>query len=79
MELRAFIDYLEKKLHLSFVEENKDGNLCFRNNSAELRDEFKEVFDAKDVQAYCNAFSSNKEMPWPATAADFWKAVRLGK
>lgn len=46
---------IAKKLGLTFVVENKNGNVCFANNKDELRDEFKQIFELIDILDYIYA------------------------
>lgn len=64
------------KLGLTYIDENKEGNLCFVNNNSELRDEFKQNFTRQDVLHYINATKQvDGEIKLPATAEEFWEKV----
>lgn len=84
---------LEEELRLTFVAENRvEGNVCMAN-SPEIRDEYKDVFDNKDLLDYIFAvlhstryrakyrgsFSTDYfQIPCPDDQKVFWKLVGLG-
>lgn len=84
---------IEKSLGLSFVPEKDRGNLCFANNTSELRDDYKQTFAPIDILDYIYAVLHSpsyrekyKEflkidfprVPYPKDAATFWQLVKLG-
>ena len=89
-----FISGLETKLDLDFVPEKVTGNLCFANNSDEIRDDFKQVFTSADLSDYLYAVlhsqlyqKRNEEssklhspnFPYPKDTETFWKLTGLGE
>src|SRR5690606_10471304 len=84
---------IEKSLGLSFVPEKDRGNLCFANNTSELRDDYKQTFAPIDILDYIYAVLHSpsyrekyKEflkidfprVPYPTDKDTFWKLVALG-
>lgn len=84
---------IAEKLGIPFVAEKQNGNLCFSENNAELRDEFKTAFSPIDILDYIYAVLHSptyrekyKEflkidfprVPYPKDPATFWKLVALG-
>lgn len=84
---------IEKSLGLSFVPEKDRGNLCFANNTSELRDDYKQTFAPIDILDYIYAVLHSpsyrekyKEflkidfprVPYPKDKDTFWKLVALG-
>ena len=63
-------------LGLLFEKESGPGNLCFANENAELRNEFKRVFTPQDLQYYLRA---NPDGELPEDTDQFWRAVDRGK
>lgn len=81
-------------LGLTYIPENKNGNLCFATNNDELQDAFKQVFTASDLLDYIYAvlhsptyIKQYKELqkedfikiPYPEDTDTFWQFVELGK
>ncbi len=78
----SFIRQLEKRLAATFLKDPEEGNLCFANNNAEIRDDFKQVFTLRDVGDYFASLDDNTVLnppPLPKTAAEFWAKVQKGK
>ncbi|MFA5619063.1 MAG: hypothetical protein WDA08_02010 [Weeksellaceae bacterium] len=75
---KVLIQSIEEKTGLKFRESESDGNLCFRNNNMDLRDDFKEVFYASDLRFYMLSFSGH-EISLPENNLDFWEKVKIGK
>ncbi len=84
---------IEQSLELSFVPERENGNLCFAQNNDELQDDYKQVFAPIDLLDYIYAVLHSpsyrekyKEflkidfprVPYPKSAAVFWRLVKLG-
>ena len=78
---------------LEFVAEKETGNVCFANNNAELRDDFKQTFAPIDVLDYIYAVLHSPDyrekykeflkidfprVPYPKDATVFWQLVALG-
>ncbi|MFA7617393.1 MAG: hypothetical protein WBF83_07485 [Moheibacter sp.] len=72
------IEQIEQRTGLKFQPEIEDGNLCYRNNNEDLRDDFKEVFSTEDFKAYLRFFNGN-EIQIPIDNLDFWKKVKSAK
>lgn len=72
------ISQIESKTGMKFMPDNPDLNLCFRNNIADLRDEFKEAFTENDLQLYLKYFGEN-QYTLPADSLDFWRIVKLAQ
>ena len=87
------VQQIAEKLGIPFVAEKQNGNLCFSENNAELRDEFKTAFSPIDLLDYIYAVLHSptyrekyKEflkidfprVPYPKDPATFWKLVALG-
>jgi hypothetical protein len=87
------VQQIAEKLGIPFVSEKQNGNLCFSENNAELRDEFKTAFSPIDLLDYIYAVLHSptyrekyKEflkidfprVPYPKDPATFWKLVTLG-
>lgn len=72
------IEQIEQRTGLKFQAEIEDGNLCYRNNNEDLRDDFKEVFSNEDLKAYIRFFNG-KEIQLPTNNLDFWKKVKAAK
>ena len=85
------IEKIEEQLKLTYLSE-KDVNsqVCMANNP-EVRDDFKDIFDLKDLINYCYAELyapkylgkdlSNVpffQIPYPKDTFQFWKLVNLG-
>lgn len=75
----VLIQQIENATGLQFIPEALEGNLCYRNNNSDLRDEFKESFDLKDLNSFLNAFSSVSDIDIPKTSEEFWATVNKGK
>lgn len=76
-----YILQLEQVLGARYVKDNEEGNLCFANNNAELRDDFKQVFTLKDITNYL--WGQKKEavglpLPLPKNATEFWEKADQG-
>lgn len=86
------IKTIETRLQLTFLlDKAADSYVCMAN-SPEVRDDFKDVFDYKDLIDYIlgiaitdfkvkvdpNSKTEFLKIPYPKTAADFWQSVRLG-
>ena len=84
---------LEVILHMQFVAEKTEGNVCFANNNDELQNEYKEVFAPIDILDYIYAVLHSpsyrdkyKEflkidfprVPYPKDKEIFWQLVKLG-
>lgn len=63
-------------LGLLFEKEPGPNNLCFANENAELRNEFKRVFTPQDLHYYILA---NPAGQLPEDTDEFWKGVEKGK
>lgn len=73
--IKDFIQQLEKKLQLNFIQE-EEGNVCMANRNSELRDEFKVSFTKADVLNYIKAVkTSDGTIPLPENEEAFWKIV----
>ncbi|MBW7871201.1 MAG: hypothetical protein H3C39_09085 [Flavobacteriia bacterium] len=72
------IKQIEQRTGLKFQQEIEEGNLCYRNNNEDLRDDFKEVFSTEDLKAYIRYFNG-KEIQLPTDNLDFWKKVKAAK
>ncbi|WP_194768085.1 type ISP restriction/modification enzyme [Tamlana sp. I1] len=83
-----------KNLDLTFVLENETGNLCYSNNTAELQDNYKQIFTATDLLNYIYAILYSPEyktqktkllktdapkFPYPKSANTFWEFVKIEK
>lgn len=77
MNFDDLIQRIEQKTGLKLQEENSGGNLCFRYNNQNLRNEFKEVFTIEDLNFYIRYFDRN-EVQLPIDNIDFWNKVELG-
>lgn len=72
----GLISSLEQKLGLIYISEAEEGNVCFANNNAELRDEFKRVFTRRDVLSYIKAMKEeNGNIPLPESEKEFWDII----
>lgn len=91
---QKFISEFENRIGLEFISEEVIGNLCFANNSDEIRDDFRQVFTPIDLFDYIYAVQHSSgyrkkhpdfqkinlaEIPYPKYTETFWKLVRLGK
>lgn len=72
------IKQIAQKTGLRFQPEVKSGNLCFRENNQNLRDDFKEVFSTADLELYIQFFNG-EEVELPVDNLDFWKKISLAK
>lgn len=72
------IEQIERRTGLKFQQEIEEGNLCYRNNNEDLRDDFKEVFSTEDLKSYIRFFNGN-EIQLPTNNLDFWKKVKAAK
>jgi len=87
------VHQIAEKLGIPFVAEKQNGDLCFSENNAELRDEFKTAFSPIDILDYIYAVLHSptyrekyKEflkidfprVTYPKDPATFWKLVALG-
>lgn len=72
------IEQIEQATGLKFQQEIEEGNLCYRNNNEDLRDDFKEVFSIEDLNAYIRFFNGN-EIQIPTDNLDFWKKAKAAK
>lgn len=72
------IEQIEQRTSLQFQSEIEEGNLCYRDNNEDLRDDFKEVFSTADLKAYIRFFNGN-EIQLPTDNLDFWKKVKAAK
>ena len=94
------VNEIAKGLDLIFVHQNTStssatggGNLCFINNSDELRDEFKQTFSPIDLLNYIYAVLHSPSyqekyqeflkldfprVPYPENTGAFWQLVNLG-
>ncbi|WP_367914855.1 hypothetical protein [Leadbetterella sp. DM7] len=70
------IRHLEQKLGLLYEEEPGPNNLCFANENADLRNEFKRIFTPEDLRYYSLASPS---VPLPLSTDEFWERVATGK
>lgn len=73
---QPLIRHLEQKLGLLFQEEHGPNNLCFANENADLRSEFKRIFTPQDLRYYARASSND---PLPRNTDEFWERVEKGK
>ena len=82
---KSFIDYCSQVLGLSFIQEEKTGNICFAGNNSDMRDDFKQLFTAEDLINYLNAYlhsdfyRSQNLIHYPKSERTFWSIVALGK
>ena len=75
---KSFIQQLEQKLGLTYIEEEQ-GNVCMANNNSELRDDFKQSFTMADVLNYIKAAGSEgKDVRLPENAEEFWNIIAHG-
>lgn len=74
--LEVFIQQIEQKLGLTFIEK-EDGNVCMANNNSELRDEFKQSFTLADVQSYIRVagIKEGETIPLPKDATFFFNST----
>jgi predicted helicase len=87
------VSEFEETLHMQFVAEKTEGNVCFANNNDELQNEYKEVFAPIDILDYIYAVLHSpsyrdkyKEflkidfprVPYPKNKETFWKLAKLG-
>ena len=75
---KELIHQIEKKLDLTFLENETEGNLCFVENNADLRCEFKSGFTFSEFQFFLYSFSENA-VEIPKNVEEFWKRVEWGK
>ncbi len=75
-EEQKIINDLESSTGLRFVENPVDGNLCFKDNNQDLRDEFKEIFNLNDFRDY-QKFFENRELIMPKDNLEFWSVINL--
>lgn len=90
---RKAIKRIETDLKLTFLTEKDENSLVCMANSPEVRDDFKDVFDLKDLKDYIyavlqasNISSRPKDLsevktcavPYPKTTGQFWKLVSFG-
>lgn len=68
---------IQKNTGLLFIREDSDGNLCYAHNNSELRDDFKQSFNAQDLEKYIRYFGEASVQP-PKDATEFWLRVRRG-
>ncbi|MEO5788663.1 MAG: type ISP restriction/modification enzyme [Gelidibacter sp.] len=87
------IKKIEEKLKLTFLsEKDAENHVCMANNP-EVRDEFKDIFDIKDLldfsyavlhsPSYLEKYKEVSKMdcfqiPYPNDSYHFWKLVNLG-
>lgn len=87
------VNQFARNLGLLFVTETTTGNVCYAEENAEMRDEFRQVFTAADLRDYLYGVllyalcDCNKEtdfikaipgLPNISDALVFWKLSRLG-
>lgn len=87
------VNQFARNLGLLFVAESTTGNVCYAEENAEMRDEFRQVFTAADLRDYLYGVllyalcSCNKDtdfimaipgLPNISDALVFWKLSRLG-
>lgn len=87
------IKNLEELLQLTFIKHKSENSTVCLANSMEVRDDFRSVFDLKDLQAYCVAALHHPTNPtnnssvvkladldilYPGNYRIFWTLVRLG-
>jgi hypothetical protein len=87
------LKHITENLGLEFIAENKTGNVCFINNNAEMRDDFKQTFTPIDILDYTYAVQYSPEnreaykafliidssdVLYPKDATTFWQLVQLG-
>ncbi|MCO5286838.1 MAG: hypothetical protein M9898_10535 [Chitinophagaceae bacterium] len=87
------VNQFARNLGLLFVAESTTGNVCYAEENAEMRDEFRQVFTAADLRDYLYGVllyalcDCNKEtdfikaipgLPNISDALVFWKLSRLG-
>jgi len=85
---------IEKRLSLSFLNEDEPHRVCFANQNAELQDAYKQVFSATDLLDYVYAMliseqdnldkisllSENQSLiAYPTDPLQFWQLVRDGQ
>lgn len=68
---------IEEKTGLQFLEDETDGNICFRHNNSELQNEFKSGFTLRDFQFFLASFAG-KDIEIPEDSENFWKRVEKG-
>ena len=73
-----FIQQLEEKLGLTFFENESEGNLCFLENNADLKNEFKSGFTFSEFQFFLASFE-NETIKIPNDVKEFWERVEKGK
>lgn len=90
----GMINWMSKKMGLTFeTEMEAGGNVCFAN-SLEVRDDFKISFSPLDILDYIygvlHTTTYNEEskdflkmnppgLPYPKDSAAFWESIKLGK
>lgn len=72
------IQQIEKKLDLTFLENESEGNLCFLENNADLKNEFKSGFTFSEFQFFLASFE-NETIKIPNDVKEFWERVEKGK
>ena len=87
------IKKIEEQLKLTFLFEKDAESLVCMANNPEVRDEFKDIFDLKDLLDYSFAvlhsnqyFENQRDMskidffqvPYPNDTSQFWKLANLG-
>ena len=87
------IKQITEGVGLQFVAEKETGNVCFANNNAQLRDDYKQTFAPIDLLDYIYAVLHSPDyrekykeflkidfprVPYPRDAATFWQLVALG-
>lgn len=91
---REIVTEIEKRLGLSFLNEEEPHRVCFANQNAELQDAYKQVFSAIDLLDYVYAMliseqgkldkisllSENQSLiAYPSDPLQFWQLVRIGQ
>ncbi|MBJ8484688.1 hypothetical protein [Acinetobacter vivianii] len=91
---REIVIEIEKRLGLSFLNEDQPHRVCFANQNAELQDAYKQVFSAIDLLDYVYAMVISKQgnfdnisllsenqslIAYPTDPLQFWQLVRDGQ
>lgn len=72
------IKEIEEKFGFVFLEKITDGNLCYINSNAVLRDEFKRSFTHQDLCFFMKSFGLNK-IQIPESEMEFWASVKKSR
>lgn len=75
---QAVIQKIESELGIHYLDDTSNGNICYRNNNSELRNEFKETFSESDLECFIGSFQK-EELQIPTDPLQFWERVQRGK